>query len=161
MTSYSTMPTNPDQSICQSGFTMNLNLDSVKSNTRRLDKDNSKVVAAAIASDWQQDNVWATERWWITLPCRQWTLINKSVLNLLHQLSTRRYLRQRLQHSAHSYLLISPACRLLSSKPASCRCCCRSMWQTDARPLHRPSFAYYAGSVNKEVVPVLEKSGRL
>jgi len=43
---------------------------------------------------------------------------------------------------------------LLSSKPAGCRCCCRSTGQTVGRTLdrylvHRPCSAYYAGSANK------------
>ena len=47
------------------------------------------------------------------------------------------------------YLLHTPA---LSSKLTGRRCCCRSMEQTngrtDARPLHRPCSAYYAGGVS-------------
>ena len=41
--------------------------------------------------------------------------------------------RRRLQHSARSYRSISPARRVLGSKPASCRCCSRSLGQTDRR----------------------------
>jgi len=49
---------------------------------------------------------------------------------------------------------ISSARAALSSKPASHRCCCRSMGQTDGRidlrsiPFHRRCFAQYAGKVN-------------
>jgi len=50
------------------------------------------------------------------------------------------------------YRSISPAYRVLSSKPADRRYCCLSMehsdrW-TDTRPLHRPCSAYSAGNVN-------------
>ena len=59
---------------------------------------------------------------------------------------------RRLQHAC-SYQSISPACRVLSSKPASRRCCIRSIGQTygwtDTRPLHRPCTEYYVGSINK------------
>ena len=49
---------------------------------------------------------------------------------------------------------ISPACRALSSKPASHRCCCRLVGpmdrQTDGRStFHRPCSAYYVDSVSK------------
>ena len=53
---------------------------------------------------------------------------------------------------------MSPACTALSSKPAARRCCGRMVGQTggrtdrqtNARPLYRPCFAYYAGSANKQ-----------
>ena len=45
------------------------------------------------------------------------------------------------------YRSISPARRPLSSKPTTCRCCCRSMGQTDGCPTITQT-TYYAGSVN-------------
>ena len=87
-----------------------------------------------------------------------------SPLSLLRRLSTWRYPHlllsagtsvARLPQRDRSYRSTSAAHRALSSKPVGRRCRCRSMGQTDGRPLHRACSAYTQAVFVTSAYPVM------
>jgi len=79
---------------------------------------------------------------------------NKSLSSLVRWRSVWCYLHFLLSAGTCSWWSISPAHRVLSSKPSGC---CRSMGQadgqTDARPFHIPCSVYCAGSISGRLCP--------